>query len=82
MIRSASMACSTTAASNFSSTTNIPPVTTMGRKNEEPAWDSGVQIRNRLRNGHSHSASWILVISLITRDVMITPLGVPVVPPV
>jgi hypothetical protein len=33
-------------------------------------------------SGHSHSASWICVIAAMLDAVPITPLGLPVVPPV
>ena len=55
---------------------------TVGTKNAAPACDSGVHIRNRGDSGHSHSASWICVIVAIAWAVPITPLGLPVVPPV
>ena len=55
---------------------------TVGTKNAAPACDSGVHIRNRGDSGHSHSAIWIWVIVFIARDVPMTPLGLPVVPPV
>ena len=55
---------------------------TVGTKNAAPACDSGVHIRNRGCSGHSHSASWIGVIVVIDCAVPMTPLGLPVVPPV
>ena len=55
---------------------------TVGTKNAAPACDSGVHIRKRGLSGHSHSAIWIWVIVDIARDVPMTPLGLPVVPPV
>ena len=51
-------------------------------KKAAPAWLSGVHIRKRGSLGHSHSASWIVVIVAIEPVVPITPLGLPVVPPV
>ena len=57
-------------------------MTTVGAKNAAPACDSGVHMRNRGASGHSHSASWTWVIVAIVCAVPITPLGLPVVPPV
>ena len=54
----------------------------VGTKNAAPACDSGVHIRNCGFSGHSHSASWIVVIVVIDCTVPITPFGLPVVPPV
>ena len=51
-------------------------------KNAAPACESGVHIRNRGFSGHSHSASWIWVIIENDDDSPMTPLGLPVVPPV
>ena len=63
--------------------TNIwPPLISVGVKNAAPACDSGVHIRNFGLAGHSHSASWMVVMVVIDRTVPITPLGLPVVPPV
>ena len=55
---------------------------TVGAKNAAPACDSGVHMRNRGLSGHSHSASWIWVIVLNDWVSPMTPLGLPVVPPV
>jgi hypothetical protein len=41
-----------------------------------------VIIRNVGLSGHSHSASWMVVMVVVAWTVMITPLGLPVVPPV
>ena len=57
-------------------------MSTVGTKNAAPACDSGVHIRNFGDSGHSHSAIWIWVIVVIAATVPITPLGLPVVPPV
>jgi hypothetical protein len=73
---------STSAGSNFDSTTISPPLTIVGTKNAAPACDSGVHIRNFGCSGHSHSASWIVVIVVIDCTVPATPFGLPVVPPV
>ncbi|SKX88342.1 Uncharacterised protein [Mycobacteroides abscessus subsp. abscessus] len=64
------------------STTIDPFFISVGRKNAAPACDSGVHIRKRGRVGHSHSDNWICVIVVIARTVPMTPLGLPVVPPV
>ncbi len=63
-------------------TTISPPLTIVGTKNAAPACDSGVHIRNLGFSGHSHSASWIVVIVLVAWAVIMTPFGLPVVPPV
>ena len=76
------MTRSTSAGSNFVSTINSPPLTTTGVKNAAPAWESGVHIRKRGFSGHSHSASCTVVIVVIDCVVPMTPLGLPVVPPV
>ena len=55
---------------------------TVGTKNAAPACDSGVHIRKRGDSGHSHSDIWIWVIVDIAWAVPMTPLGLPVVPPV
>ena len=81
-MRCSSMAFSTSAGSNLASTTISPPLTTVGVKNAAPACDSGVHIKNRGFSGHSHSASWIGVMVAMFPVVPITPLGLPVVPPV
>ncbi len=74
---------STSAGSNLVSTTSSPPLMMVGTKNAAPACDSGgVHIRNFGCCGHSHSASWIVVIVVIDCTVPMTPLGLPVVPPV
>ena len=70
------------AGSNFGTTISEPPLSSVGAKNAAPACESGVQIRNFGASGHSHSASWICVIVVIARAVPMTPLGLPVVPPV
>ena len=72
----------TSPGSNLGSTYISPPLTRVGRKYAAPACDSGVIIRNRGASGHSHSASWIVVMVVVACDVIITPLGLPVVPPV
>ena len=77
-----SMVFSTSAGSNLVSTTISPPLTMIGVKNAAPACDSGVHIRNRGFSGHSHSASWTVVMVVIDCVVPMTPLGLPVVPPV
>ena len=60
-----------------------PPLTNVGMKNAAPACDSGVHIRNRGCSGHSHSASWIMRHRGDRLPVVpMTPLGLPVVPPV
>ncbi|SKT83003.1 Uncharacterised protein [Mycobacteroides abscessus subsp. abscessus] len=41
-----------------------------------------MHIRNLGRSGHSHSASWICVMVRMDCEVPMTPLGLPVVPPV
>ena len=81
-MRCSSMTLSTSAGSNLDSTIISPPLTTVGMKNAAPACDSGVIIRKRGFSGHSHSESWIDVIVVVVCAVMITPLGLPVVPPV
>ncbi|CNV36281.1 Uncharacterised protein [Mycobacterium tuberculosis] len=81
-MRCSSMILSTSAGSNFASTIISPPLITVGVKNAAPACDSGVHIKNRGLAGHSHSASWIEVMVAIDCAVPITPLGLPVVPPV
>ena len=55
---------------------------TVGAKKAAPACESGVHIRKRGDSGHSHSESWICVIVDIAWAVPMTPLGLPVVPPV
>ena len=55
---------------------------TVGTKKAAPAWDSGVHMRNRGFSGHSHSASWTWLMVFIACTVPMTPLGLPVVPPV
>ena len=82
VIRRSSMTRSTSAGSNLGSTIISPPLTIVGVKNAAPACDSGVHIRNRGCSGHSHSASCTVVIVRIEATVPITPLGLPVVPPV
>ncbi|GAB4700974.1 hypothetical protein MOKP126_48720 [Mycobacterium avium subsp. hominissuis] len=72
----------TSAGSNLVSTTSSPPLMMVGTKNAAPACDSGVHIKKRGFSGHSHSASWIVVIVVIDCAVPSTPLGLPVVPPV
>ena len=64
------------------STTIDPSRNSVGMKNAAPACDSGVQIRNRGSRGHCHSDIWIDVSVAPLRYVPITPLGLPVVPPV
>ena len=81
-MRCSSMTLSTSAGSNLASTNISPPLTTVGVKNAAPACDSGVHIKNRGCSGHSHSASWICVMVAMFPVVPITPLGLPVVPPV
>jgi len=46
------------------------------------AWVIGVIARKRTSCGQSHSASSAITIDTCTRCVWITPLGLPVVPPV
>ncbi len=82
MIFCSSITRSTSAGSNLVSTTNSPPLMIVGTKNAAPACESGVHIRNFGRCGHSHSASWMVVIVVIDCTVPITPFGLPVVPPV
>ena len=76
------MVFSTSAGSNLGSTYIWPPLTRVGRKYAAPACDSGVIIKKLGSSGHSHSASWIIVMVEIDCAVPITPLGLPVVPPV
>ena len=55
---------------------------TVGTKKAAPACESGVHMRKRGFSGHSHSASCTWLIVLIAAAVPMTPLGLPVVPPV
>ena len=82
VILCSSMVRSTSAGSKRASTYSEPPLITVGTKNAAPACESGVHIRKRGFSGHSHSASWIWVIVAIVCESPITPLGLPVVPPV
>ena len=82
VMRYLSIVSRTFAESKPGSTTIEPPRSRVGMKNAAPAWLKGVAIRNRTSSGHSHSASWISVIAAPLRYVPITPLGLPVVPPV
>ncbi len=82
VIRCSSMIRRISPGSNLGTTTIWPPLTTVGVKNAAPACDSGVHIKNFGFAGHSHSASWTVVIAVIDPTVPMTPLGLPVVPPV
>jgi len=82
VIRCSSIVLSTSATSNLGSTYSAPPLISVGEKNAAPACESGVHTRKRGACGHSHSASWLWVIAVIDDEVPITPLGLPVVPPV
>ena len=82
MILYFSIVSNTRPGSKCGSTTIAPPVSNVGMKNAAPACESGVQMRKRVSSGHSHSAIWIIVIVAPLRYVPITPLGLPVVPPV
>ncbi len=77
-----SIASSTAPGSNAGSTTSEPPRISVARRNAMPACDSGVHARNRISSGNCHSAIWICGSVTPERNVLTTPFGLPVVPPV
>ena len=82
VIFSSSITRSTSAGSNLVSTCSSPPLMTVGAKNAAPACESGVHMRNLGFVGHSHSESCTAVIVENDCARPMTPLGLPVVPPV
>src|SRR5580698_5837889 len=82
VIRCCSIASNTAAGSKAGRTTIDPPASSIGTKNDEPAWLNGVQTKWRTSSGHCHSDIWICVMLELALKVFITPLGFPVVPPV
>src|SRR3954452_9756900 len=77
-----SIVSSTRPGSKCGSTTIEPPVNNVGMKNAAPACDNGVQMRKRVSAGQSPSINCTIVIAAPLRYVLITPLGLPVGPPV